>query len=458
MILINIQMQKLSTIVILSIGVFFSLFSFSYGASYYVDNAANGTNNGTSWVNAWKSFKNINWSSISAGDTIYISGGSSSKLYYETLNIGSSTGTNISPITITKGKEKEHNGNVIIDGNDLRSNGIISTSSGRNYFTISNLTVRNHRSNEIRIENSIGTIIKNIIIPDSECKGVRFRYNTNCTISGIHYDSVDSGASSTTDGIFIQDSKNTTIEDNYIEITNEDGVSHDDCFQQGSGTSWAGGGTFRGNYCNQNNRDTVNSQGFFWEDAKGTWNIYNNIVVGHEYVKNLINFKNARSGTVLNIYNNTIIGGSKQNGNIVRIQAADAVILNMKNNIVYSTSSNYSVVNLSGSMTENIDYNIWYCPNYTNCHDGFSWLSWQSKGYDRHGYNTNPRLNKEYKIDDTSAPGHNRGTTIDFFSYDKDGVRRPQGSGWDIGAYEFGEGAGNNQPLPPRNLRQVRGD
>ena len=427
----------------------------SYARNHYVDKSANGSNNGTSWSNAWESFGSINWSSISAGDTIYISGGSSSKTYYETLQVGSASGTSSAPITITKGQTSGHNGKVIIDGADLRSNGISSTSSGRNYFRISHLTIRNHTSREIRIERSTGTIIEYITIPNSECTGIRFRYNTNCTIRGIHYDTVDSGATSTTDGIFVQDSKNTTIEYNYIEITNEDTGSHDDCFQQGAGTSWAGGGTLRGNYCNQDNRDTTNSQGYFWEDAKGTWNIYNNVVDGHDYVKNLINFKNARSSAVLNIYNNTIIGGAYQQGNPVRIQARDHITVNMKNNIGYSTSSNQTLINLSGSMTENIDYNIWYCPNNSNCYDGSSWSGWKSRGFDAHGDNSNPRLNSSYQINDTGAPSYDAGTTIGLFSDDKDGVSRPQGSAWDIGAYEFGTGAGpvSDEPLPPSNLR-----
>ena len=39
-----------------------------------------------SWTNAWESFFDINGTSIQPGDTIYISGGTDSTIYYEELS------------------------------------------------------------------------------------------------------------------------------------------------------------------------------------------------------------------------------------------------------------------------------------------------------------------------------------------------------------------------------------
>src|SRR6266699_24767 len=86
-------------------------------ASWYVDNAASGANNGTSWASAWTSFSSIVWGSsgVKAGDTLYISGGSSSQTYTSGLSVGAS-GTSASRITIAVGQDAGHNGTVILSG------------------------------------------------------------------------------------------------------------------------------------------------------------------------------------------------------------------------------------------------------------------------------------------------------------------------------------------------------
>src|SRR5580698_6710505 len=85
--------------------------------SWYVDNSVSGgSNSGTSWANAWTSISAVSWKSVKAGDTVYISGGSSSQVYSESLNSSSVSGTAANPITISAGQDTGHNGQVIIDG------------------------------------------------------------------------------------------------------------------------------------------------------------------------------------------------------------------------------------------------------------------------------------------------------------------------------------------------------
>jgi hypothetical protein len=48
-------------------GALFTAITFGQNL-WYVNNTASGSNNGTSWTNAWKSFSNINWSSIQPGE------------------------------------------------------------------------------------------------------------------------------------------------------------------------------------------------------------------------------------------------------------------------------------------------------------------------------------------------------------------------------------------------------
>ena len=87
----------------------------SRAATWYVDNEAKGGNRGTSWDDAWRSFAEIRWGrdGVSPGDTVFISGGISSKTYPEQLapNAG---GTADAPITIRPGDAPGHGGEVII--------------------------------------------------------------------------------------------------------------------------------------------------------------------------------------------------------------------------------------------------------------------------------------------------------------------------------------------------------
>jgi hypothetical protein len=118
-----------------------------WAANWYVDKDASGSNNGASWTNAWVSFSAINWSSVKPGDTIYISGGTTSKIYYEQLHINAS-GSDGSPITIKVGEESEHDGTVIITNRN--GHGVYI---GRDYITI-NGNVDNEQ--RIRITGSSG--------------------------------------------------------------------------------------------------------------------------------------------------------------------------------------------------------------------------------------------------------------------------------------------------------------
>jgi len=87
----------------------------AFGASWYVDNTATGSNNGTSWANAWVNPANIVWASVNPGDTVYVSGGSTSQIYTNWLCIGKN-GTPGNYITVRIGQDAGHNGVAIFDG------------------------------------------------------------------------------------------------------------------------------------------------------------------------------------------------------------------------------------------------------------------------------------------------------------------------------------------------------
>ena len=106
-----------------------------YGTNHYVAKNAGGSNDGSSWSNAWESFSVINWSVVQPGDVIYISGGSDSTVYTETMTIGKN-GTSTNKIIITKGIDAGHNGKVVIYG---VSNGFNISNS---YISISKISFK----------------------------------------------------------------------------------------------------------------------------------------------------------------------------------------------------------------------------------------------------------------------------------------------------------------------------
>ncbi len=60
---------------IFSIAILFVSVSTAFSANWYVRKGATGSNNGSNWTNAWNEMNQINWSSVSPGDTIWLAGG-----------------------------------------------------------------------------------------------------------------------------------------------------------------------------------------------------------------------------------------------------------------------------------------------------------------------------------------------------------------------------------------------
>jgi len=69
------QMTKFLRVAILIALIFSAKDAFAAGANWYVHKGASGSNNGTSWSNAWNEMNQINFSTVACGDTIWLAGG-----------------------------------------------------------------------------------------------------------------------------------------------------------------------------------------------------------------------------------------------------------------------------------------------------------------------------------------------------------------------------------------------
>jgi hypothetical protein len=114
-------------------------------ATWYVDNTAAGSQNGSSWANAWTSISQI--SGVSAGDTVYFSGGpsGSTQTYSMSGTWTPAGGTASASITYQIGQDSAHNGTVIFSGSGSWLGGALQNvvisgdaGDGQMHFSIAN--------------------------------------------------------------------------------------------------------------------------------------------------------------------------------------------------------------------------------------------------------------------------------------------------------------------------------
>ncbi len=427
-------------------------------APFYLDNAASGANDGTSWADAWESFADIVWGpgGLTGGKTLYISGGAVSKTYNETLTIGAG-GNPGNLITIDIGANSPspagHDGIVIIDGGALRHFGIMGGASAC-YIHISGwgtgdykLLIQNILPDPaggnfgIDFYNGNHIYLDYIKIVEANVYGIQLYTVTDSRIRGCYIDTeVVNGANLRLVGIYLQGGSNNVVENNVsLQQGTMDLPIHSDAIQFLSETNLICRNNYMAWAVGAGNDDcgtlmSSNMHGYFY--------FYNNILVGNSLNPyNVFQSTNFTDGQLYQ-WNNTILSQEPTIGDVVNLQIAAAGIGEIKNNIFISTNGHCLLIPNSVTPVTKIDYNCLYTgglqPAEISGVGGRTWAQWQAAGYDANGINVDPDYDSadEYRLKITSDCIDAGADLSAYFTIDRDGTLRPVGA-WDIGAYEY---------------------
>ncbi len=220
-----------------------------------------------------------------------------------------------------------------------------------------------------------------------------------------------------------------------------------------------------GDNCNGINFATV-------DPSKGPVEAYNNVIynVGRMdplqlgaafsciYVAGITNNGPAGTGTV-EIFNNTLSDCAANNSaNAQGSRGAFGVgsgpatlIMRLRNNIAYQLPGEIYIDGSTSQITG--DHNLWFgvgtAPAQTVNNLGVDPLFANRALGDYHLTASSPAKDAGLTVLPNNSFAPNPGPTI---GNDKDGVLRPQGAAFDMGAYEFFTGSGTSRPNPPTNV------
>jgi hypothetical protein len=241
---------------------------------------------------------------------------------------------------------------------------------------------------------------------------------------------------------------NHVIRDNYVhDITYSPGsTAHMDMFQTFGDNGWVSN-----NIVIENNR-FINSQGQLFNTSQ------DNVAGIHDYIVRNNVFAHIRQNANFGLpnfyfYNNTLY----DTGILYLVTGGPGKPFNATNTVV----KNNVLVGLAGCGNNDFD-NVYNNPSglpmtrannfYSSC-DGRPLANYRIEAGGLNGGAIAFRnvASNDFSLT-ASSPAIDRAASLTGFNYDITGLSRPQGSAWDIGAFEYASGSGGGIPAPT-NLR-----
>lgn len=412
--------------------------SCAFAANWFV-RPSGGSGSGTSWTAAWNGFSSINWSSISAGDTIWVAGGT----YTQTLKPGKS-GTSASRIYIRRARSDaaECTGATGWSSSynvTIRQTGGNGISMGNfNYITISGRTTASGGGNGWWIDFTGQTSGPGIEWPNGatasyiliEYMDVQGPGNVTYASDGRGLDLTPfSSATGNTfshmkifnweSGIYNVGISASTFE--YIDMYDIMAVNWSSYHPNGIYIAGSKDGIIRYSKFHKGPGGNAVGEGIFFEQSGGAsnWKIYGNLFYdingsGLKAIEITSDVPN------LKIWNNTF----DNVGSLIYAQVSPGTGSEFRNNLIYASGSGWSF----GTSSNNLQIT-----------SGAVFVN---------------RTTKDYHIVDTIGTGYPRNAGVNLsgqFSQDMDGTKYGQDGVWDIGAYEYG--SSNATLAPPVDLR-----
>jgi parallel beta-helix repeat protein len=416
---VNLQLPILTALII-------NLSFNSYSTNYYVSETGNNSNNGLTPATAFETLKYAA-DMVSAGDSVLVLEGN-----YVGFDIGTN-GTQNSPIVFIAIEN-----NVVIDErNSVTPDGI--NIENADWIVIDGFDVTDQPRAGIRIVLSDFVVIRNNNCHNNYRWGIFTGFtndilieNNSCSFSEDEH------------GIYVSNSSDRPI------IRNNHSFNNNGCGIHMNGDISMGGdgiisnAVVEGNIIHDNGvggGSAINMDGV--QDSE----VFNNLIYNNHATGIAMYQIDGGDGSKNNkVFNNTIIQPSDGRWNILVTDGSSGNTL--YNNILISHHSFRGSISIDAASTTGFvsDYNI--LVNRLSDDDGNSNMTlaqWQSLGYDLHSMLADPE--SQIFIDYTNGNFHllqsaqavDAGTNLvlPIVFEDLDNVTRPQGSGIDIGSYEF---------------------